>query len=120
MVAHEFFDNGDGLKGNLDRGWQSPAVQASDGTIWFKTSAGVAFIDPNHLPKNPLLPPVHIEQMLADTVAVDMKNAVRLRPFTRNVQFDYTGLGLVEPRRKARTSPAKSSSTRNSKCLPLS
>jgi ligand-binding sensor domain-containing protein/signal transduction histidine kinase len=99
LVAQEFFDNGDGLKGNLDRGWQSPAVQASDGTIWFKTSAGVAFIDPAHLPRNPLVPPVHIERMFADTAVVDIKTAVRLRPFTRNVQFDYTALSLVEPRR---------------------
>jgi len=98
-VTYEFFDNGDGLKGNLDRGGQSPAVQGGDGTIWFKTSAGVAFIDPEHLPKNPFVPPVHIERMVADTSVVDTTNAVRLRPFTRNVQFDYTALSLVEPRR---------------------
>jgi signal transduction histidine kinase/ligand-binding sensor domain-containing protein len=98
-IALEFFDNGDGLKGNLDRGWQSPAVQASDGTIWFKTAAGVAFIDPEHLPKNPVLPPVHIERMVADDAVVNTRNAVRLPPFTRDVQFDYTALSLVEPRR---------------------
>jgi signal transduction histidine kinase/ligand-binding sensor domain-containing protein len=98
-VAHEFFDKGDGLKGNLDRGWQSPAVQSSDGTIWFKTSAGVAFIDPKYLPKNPLPPPVHIERMVADAAVVDTRNAVRLQPFTQDVQFDYTALSLVEPRR---------------------
>ncbi|HYR42075.1 MAG TPA: triple tyrosine motif-containing protein, partial [Terriglobia bacterium] len=98
-VTYEFFDNGDGLKGNLDRGGQSPAVQAGDRTIWFKTSAGLSFIDPEHLPKNPLAPPVHIERMVADTSVVDTTNAVRLRPFTRNVQFDYTALSLVEPRR---------------------
>jgi ligand-binding sensor domain-containing protein/signal transduction histidine kinase len=97
-VAHEFFDNGDGLKGNLDRGWQSPAVQASDGSIWFKTSAGVAFLDPDHLTKNPLPPPVHIERMVADDAVVDTRNAIRLRPFTRDIQFDYTALSLVEPR----------------------
>src|SRR6266403_807243 len=37
--------------------------------------------------------------MVADTSVVDTTNAVRLRPFTRNVQFDYTALSLVEPRR---------------------
>jgi signal transduction histidine kinase len=98
-VAHEFFDNGDGLKGNLDRGMQSPAVRTSNGTIWFKTSAGVAFIDPEHLTKNPLPPPVHIERMVADDAVVDTRNAVRLRPLTRDVHFDYTALSLVEPRR---------------------
>lgn len=98
-VAHEFFDHRDGLKGNLDRGWQSAAVQASDGTIWFTTSAGAAFIDPQHLPKNPLPPPVQIERMVADASPVDTRKAVRLRPFTQDVQFDYTALSLVEPSR---------------------
>jgi signal transduction histidine kinase len=37
--------------------------------------------------------------MVADTALVNMENAVRLRPFTRNVEFDYTALSLVEPRR---------------------
>src|SRR5258708_8016219 len=37
--------------------------------------------------------------MVADGAEVDARNPVRLRPFTRNVQFDYTALSLVEPRR---------------------
>lgn len=98
-IAYEFFDHSDGLRGNLDRSQESPAIQTSDGKIWFKTSAGVAFIDRQYLPKNPLAPPVHIERMIADTALVDTKNTVRLRPFTRNVEFDYTALSLVEPRR---------------------
>jgi ligand-binding sensor domain-containing protein/signal transduction histidine kinase len=97
-APYEFLDNGDGLKGNLERGRQSPAVLASDGRIWFTTSAGVAFIDPERLPKNPLPPPVHIERMVADGAAIDTNRGVRLRPFTRAVEFDYTALSLVEPR----------------------
>ena len=95
-VALEFFDEGDGLKGSLER---LSAARASDGTIAFITSAGVAFIDPKQLPKNPLPPPVHIERMVADAAVVDTRKAVRLRRFTRDVQFDYTALSLVEPRR---------------------
>lgn len=98
-VIHEFLDNGDGLKGNLERGRQSPAVAASDGAIWFTTSAGVAFVDPGPLLKNPLAPPVHIERVLADGASIDPKRVLRLRPFTRDMQFDYTALSLTEPRR---------------------
>jgi len=98
-VAREFFDNdGDGLKGDLIADWQSPAVQASDGTIWFTTSGGVAFIEPEHLRKNPLPPPVHIERMIAETTLVETGSPVHLRPHTRYVQFDYTALSLVAPR----------------------
>jgi len=42
----------DGLKGNPERGWQSPAVRASDGKLWFRTSEGVAIIDPQDLTRN--------------------------------------------------------------------
>jgi signal transduction histidine kinase len=37
--------------------------------------------------------------MVADGAIVSIRNAVRLRPFTREVQFDYTALSLVEPQR---------------------
>jgi len=50
-VTYSFLDDGDGLKGNPERGWQSPAVRASDGKLWFRTSEGVAIIDPQDLTK---------------------------------------------------------------------
>jgi signal transduction histidine kinase/ligand-binding sensor domain-containing protein len=99
LIAYQFFDSGDGLKGNPDRGWQPPAIQTSDGKIWFRTSAGIASIDPRRLVRNPLAPFVHIEEIIADDVPVDTTKAVHLRPLTRRVEFDYTALSFVEPRR---------------------
>jgi signal transduction histidine kinase/ligand-binding sensor domain-containing protein len=98
-VAYRFFDDGDGLKGNPDRGWQSPAVRASDGSLWFKTSEGVAIIDPRHLTTNPVPPPVEVERMVADGAVIDTPQATRLRPLTRDVEIDYTALSLAEPRK---------------------
>ena len=69
-VAFQFFDDADGLKGNPDRHWQSAAVRARDGTLWFRTSEGVAIIDPQHMTKNLVPPPVHIERLVADGAAV--------------------------------------------------
>jgi signal transduction histidine kinase/ligand-binding sensor domain-containing protein len=97
-VAYGFFDDGDGLKGNPDRRWQSPAVRATDGKLWFRTSEGVAVLDPRHLTRNPVPPPVRVERMVADGGEVDTAPSVRLRPLTRDVEIDYTGLSLAEPR----------------------
>jgi signal transduction histidine kinase/ligand-binding sensor domain-containing protein len=98
-VAYGFLDDGDGLKGNPDRGWQSPAVRASDGKLWFRTSEGVAIIDPQDLTKNLVVPPVYVERMVADRAVVDVTRPIRLRPLTRDLEVDYTALSLAEPRK---------------------
>jgi signal transduction histidine kinase/ligand-binding sensor domain-containing protein len=98
-VAYSFLDDGDGLKGNPDRGWQSPAVRASDGKLWFRTSEGVAIIDPQDLTRNLVVPPVHIERLVADGAVVDTRQAMRLLPLTRDIEIDYTALSLAEPRK---------------------
>jgi signal transduction histidine kinase/streptogramin lyase len=98
QVAFQFLDEADGLKGNPDRRWQSPAVRASDRSLWFRTSEGVAIIDAQHMTRNLVPPPVHIERMIADGAVVDTLRPVRLRSLTRDVQIDYTALSLAEPR----------------------
>jgi ligand-binding sensor domain-containing protein/signal transduction histidine kinase len=98
-VAYRFFDDGDGLKGNPDRGWQAPAVRASDGRLWFRTSEGVGILDPQELEKNRVVPPVHIERLVADGTMIDNTQQVQLPPLTRDVEVDYTALSLAEPRK---------------------
>jgi ligand-binding sensor domain-containing protein/signal transduction histidine kinase len=99
LVVYSFLDDGDGLKGNPDRGWQSPAVRASDGKLWFRTSEGVAILDPQDLTRNPVVPPVRVERMVADGAVFDVTQAVRLRPLTRDIEIDYTALSLAEARK---------------------
>jgi signal transduction histidine kinase/ligand-binding sensor domain-containing protein len=97
-IEFDLLDSGDGLNGDPSRG-HSPAVQSSDGTVWFQTSEGIGVIDPRRLSKNPVKPPVQIEAMTADGVRIDLGQPIRLQPRTRDVQFDYTALSFVEPRR---------------------
>ena len=98
-LACSFLDDSDGLKGNPDSGCQSPAVRASDGKLWFRTSEGVAVIDTRHLATNPVPPPVQVERLVADGAVVGAAQPVRLRPLTRDVEIDYTALSLAEPRK---------------------
>jgi signal transduction histidine kinase/ligand-binding sensor domain-containing protein len=97
-VSYRLFDDGDGLKGNPDRVSQSAAVRASDGKLWLKTSEGVAIVDPQDLTRNLVVPPVHVENLVADGAVADISKPVRLQPLTRDVQIDYTALSLAEPR----------------------
>ena len=83
--------------------YNPPVARSTDGKLWFEAKEGVQVVDPHHLAFNQLPPPVHIEQVIADsktywqnlpggTVA-----KLRLPALTRDLQIDYTALSLVAP-----------------------
>jgi signal transduction histidine kinase/ligand-binding sensor domain-containing protein len=92
------FDATDGLRGLPRQREPFPtAIRSADGRLWFSTSQGVAVIDPRHLPKNIVPPPVTIEALKADDQALIPSSGLRLAPRTRNLQFVYAALGLTAP-----------------------
>jgi signal transduction histidine kinase len=98
-VEFDLLESGDGLNGNPSLNWQSPAVQSTDGAVWFQTSEGIGVIDPRRLSNNSVVPPVQIEAITADSERLDLTAPIQLKPRTRDVQFDYTAPSFVEPRR---------------------
>jgi streptogramin lyase len=99
MVPYDFYDDGDGLRANPEGRGSTPVTVAPDGRIWLTTSEGLATIDPAHIRKNLLPPPVHVLQVTADDADVDMRNSITLPPRTRRVEINYSGLSLTEPRK---------------------
>jgi signal transduction histidine kinase/ligand-binding sensor domain-containing protein len=90
------YDETDGLPGHSEQSPYNPRVsRALDGRIWFATYAGVAVIDPQALPRNAVVPPVHIEQVSADGIAYDASAPLELPPLVRDLRIDYTALSLV-------------------------
>jgi signal transduction histidine kinase/ligand-binding sensor domain-containing protein len=88
----------DGLRGLPRQREPFPtAIRSTDGRLWFSTSEGVAVIDPRQLPKNIVPPPVTIEALQADDRTLTPSSGLRLRPRTRNLQFEYTALSLTAP-----------------------
>src|SRR5258707_2987946 len=71
-IQANLFDASDGVRMEGAVGTFGPRVtKAPDGKIWFAQAGGVTLIDPRHLPRNELPPPVHIEQMTADGKVYD-------------------------------------------------
>jgi signal transduction histidine kinase len=70
-----------------------------DGKLWFANGSVLQQIDPLHLPANNILPPVHIEEIVADTREYPLQNNLALPALTRELQINYTALSFAIPQR---------------------
>jgi len=75
------------------------ASQSPDGRLWFANQNVVQMIDPDHLDRNPILPPVHVEGIIADRKSYPPRDGLRLPALTRNLEVDYTALSFVAPQK---------------------
>lgn len=92
------FESSDGVRSHPVLNSESPLVaKATDGRLWFATLEGVSIIDPHHLAYNKLVPPVHIEQVIADDKPYDAQNGMKLPPRIHYLTINYTALSLVAP-----------------------
>lgn len=99
-VHFERFDTRDGLDGVAAQLRPLPtALTTPDGSIWFTTSRSVERIDPLHIRRNLLPPPVHIRGVLAAGVNYEAADSVRLPASISSVQIRYTATSLSVPDR---------------------
>jgi signal transduction histidine kinase/ligand-binding sensor domain-containing protein len=75
-----------------------PAVAKSpDGRLWFVNGTVLQMIDPRALRKNPVPPPVYVEDMRADRKDYAIGGLVRLPARSRDIEIDYTALSFAIP-----------------------
>lgn len=92
----------DGMRSQECNGSSQPSGwRGRDGRLWFPTIRGVAIIDPARIRTNPIQPPVIIEGILVDGVAIDASEAVDLVPGSQQIEIRYTGLSMAVPERVA-------------------
>lgn len=96
-VRIRFFDSTDGVQPGYSP-FQGAAL-ARDGKLWFANQGGLQMIDPEHLPSNSFLPPVHVEEITAAGRTLSAANDRHLPAFTRSVSIRYTALSFVAPQR---------------------
>jgi PAS domain S-box-containing protein len=75
------------------------ASQSPDGRLWFANQNVVQMIDPDHLDRNPIQPPVHVEEIIADHKPFSLRDGLCLPPLTRDLEIAYTALSFVAPQK---------------------
>ncbi len=75
------------------------ASLAPDGKLWFANSMTIQEFDPSHIRKNAVVPPVYIEEIIADRKEYPAQHELRMPPLTRELEIRYTALSFVVPQR---------------------
>ena len=94
------YGTADGMKSfECNGGYQPAALKTRDGKLWFPTPVGAAVIDPNNIALNLTPPPVHLENMFADSKFVALTEPARLPAGTQRLEFQYAGLSFIAPKK---------------------
>jgi PAS domain S-box-containing protein len=95
------YDTADGMKTSeaSNPGAQPGGCRTRDGKLWFTTQKGVVVVDPRRLPHNDRIPPVVIEEVVADGARLAPLPGLRIAAGNDKVEFHYTSLSLSVPSR---------------------
>lgn len=101
LLHYESFDAFDGLLGKpLGVAMVGNHIARTlDGRIWFATTNGIAYVDPQRIPKNNLPPPVQVESLSASGRDYSPWDTVKLPARTTSLEIAYTALSLMIPER---------------------
>lgn len=102
LPAFERFDAQDGLVGHAMQMRPIPSLlRADDGKLWFSTSSAVFVLDPGHIPRNRIAPPVLIRSVSShgNRLPISKAGAVTLQKGASDLHIEFTALSLKMPER---------------------
>lgn len=89
------YDVLDGVNGNAAQLRPLPsAIQATDGMLWFALDGDVVSVDPLHVFRGTVIPPVSILGVKAGLMQQVAEGTVRLAKTAREIEIDYTAGSL--------------------------
>lgn len=89
-ITSTFFGKSDGMLNTECNGGRSPAgIRTRDGKLWFPTQDGIAIIDPEIVPFNPLPPLVVIESASLKGVSIPLTSEVSIVHGQDNLEIRY-------------------------------
>lgn len=100
-VRYQTFTFADGVPGLAISAAAMPTIiVATDGRVWFLSSAGLAYIDPAQIKRNTLAPPITIWSIDSGGIQYPAASPpIRLPAHTTNVLINYTAGSLTLPER---------------------
>jgi signal transduction histidine kinase len=98
MVKVKVFDALDGAQPGLTP-LKPQATKSTDGRLWFVNGRILQMLDPANLHRNPVPPPVQIEEVHADRRNYSSHSGLRLPARTGDLEIDYTALSYVSPQK---------------------
>jgi ligand-binding sensor domain-containing protein len=98
-VSPRVFDNMDGLRATEVLMSNNPGFRATDGTLWFATSKGLARVDPAHISRDLPPPLVHVQGVRVNDTVFAVDRAVAARPGRGDLVIQYAGLSYSTPER---------------------
>ncbi|MFC4761854.1 sensor histidine kinase [Dyella koreensis] len=100
VMQPDWLDHLDGLPGPPTQMRPLPSmVRGKDGRLWFATSGGVVWLDPQQIPRNASTPPVRVTSVIADGQTYSLAKPFTLPKGTVNLQIDYTATSFTIPER---------------------
>ena len=78
---------------------EASACRTPDGRIWFPNAKGVVMVDPAHIARNPIPPPVHIQRIRVNGVELSPTNQIIIPPGRSQLEFSYAALSFIAPQR---------------------
>ena len=73
------------------------ASRSPDGKLWFANNSVLQMFDPARRTNNSIVPPVHVEQLIADRKSYPPTAELVLPALARSLKVDYAALSFVAP-----------------------
>ncbi len=100
VPAFKIYGLADGLRSaEFDGGNTSAGCRTEDGRLWFPSLHDIVIVDPLHMHLNTIPPPVHVERVLVDGVAMPLTASVEVPAGRKQWEFQYTALSFLAPQR---------------------
>ena len=99
QIAVTKFDALAGAYPGLTTPYQPASSKAPDGRLWFNGTRMLQVVDPDHLFKNTVPPPLFIEDVVADHRTLPAASSLQVPALTRDLRIDYTALSFSVPQK---------------------
>ena len=97
-IHGETFGPLDGLEGATDPVRPHPTlIEGTDERLWISTQLGVFRIDPKHITRNPVAPPVQVKLVSVGGMTFPAAIDLRLPKHTTALRVSYEGISLTMP-----------------------